>query len=107
VQGRIAVGGENGQEGPDAVPVLGGVPEQAVAVDGVSVAASVPLAGVALVTSDAHRGLTDAIGATLPGTDAAGDDDAQPGHGAKQRGDQAYQVKLCHHLRGRHSRRVT
>src|SRR5215471_11950307 len=26
------------------------------------------LAGVALVTSDAHRGLTDAIGATLPGT---------------------------------------
>ena len=25
------------------------------------------LAGVALVTSDAHRGLTDAIGATLPG----------------------------------------
>ena len=25
------------------------------------------LAGVALVTSDAHRGLTEAIGATLPG----------------------------------------
>jgi transposase-like protein len=25
------------------------------------------LSGVALVTSDAHRGLTDAIGATLPG----------------------------------------
>jgi transposase-like protein len=26
------------------------------------------LSGVALVTSDAHRGLTEAIGATLPGT---------------------------------------
>jgi putative transposase len=30
------------------------------------------LAGVALVTSDAHRGLTKAIGATLPGSPASG-----------------------------------
>ena len=29
------------------------------------------LSGVALVTSDAHRGLTEAIGATLPGALAA------------------------------------